>query len=77
MNTVGPVRASIGDATYDSLRDGIAAGRFPPGSRLPSERALSEGMGVSPDSKYTVATSGSTSMAHVIDNATRITTYQY
>ena len=29
-----------------------------------------EGMGVSPDSKYTVATSESTSMAHVIDNAT-------
>jgi YVTN family beta-propeller protein len=30
-----------------------------------------EGMGVSPDSKYTVATSESTSMAHVIDNATQ------
>ena len=30
-----------------------------------------EGMGVSPDSQYTVATSESTSMAHVIDNATR------
>ena len=29
-----------------------------------------EGMGVSPDSKFTVATSESTSMAHVIDNAT-------
>ena len=30
-----------------------------------------EGMTVSPDGKYTVATSESTSMAHVIDNATR------
>ena len=30
-----------------------------------------EGMGVSPDGKFTVATSESTSMAHVIDNATR------
>ena len=29
-----------------------------------------EGMAVSPDGKYTVATSESTSMAHVIDNAT-------
>ena len=29
-----------------------------------------EGMTVSPDGKYTVATSESTSMAHVIDNAT-------
>ena len=29
-----------------------------------------EGMGVSPDGKFTVATSESTSMAHVIDNAT-------
>jgi len=28
-----------------------------------------EGMAVSPDDKYTVATSESTSMAHVIDNA--------
>ena len=30
-----------------------------------------EGMGVSPDSKFTVATSESTSMAHVIDNASQ------
>ena len=30
-----------------------------------------EGMGVSPDDKFTVATSESTSMAHVIDNATK------
>lgn len=45
--SVGPVRLTISDATYQSLRDGIAAGRFPPGSRLPSERELAERMGVS------------------------------
>ncbi len=36
-----------------------------------TERVEPEGMGVSPDSKFTVATSESTSMAHVIDNATQ------
>lgn len=45
--SVGPVRPTIADATYQSLREGIAAGRFPPGSRLPSERDLAERMGVS------------------------------
>ena len=44
---VGPVRPTIGDATYQSLREGIAGGRFPPGSRLPSERELADRMGVS------------------------------
>jgi GntR family transcriptional repressor for pyruvate dehydrogenase complex len=47
MSVVGPVRPTIGDATYQGLREGIAAGRFPPGSRLPSERELAESMGVS------------------------------
>ncbi|MSO69454.1 MAG: FadR family transcriptional regulator [Alphaproteobacteria bacterium] len=46
-NTLGPVRATISGATYQSLREGIAAGRFPPGSRLPSERDLADRMGVS------------------------------
>jgi len=45
--SVGPVRPTIGDATYQSLREGIAGGRFPPGSRLPSERDLADRMGVS------------------------------
>jgi GntR family transcriptional repressor for pyruvate dehydrogenase complex len=44
---VGPLRPTISDAAYQSLREGIAAGRFPPGSRLPSERELAERMGVS------------------------------
>lgn len=44
---VGPVRPTIGDATYQSLKDGITGGRFPPGSRLPSERDLAGRMGVS------------------------------
>ncbi|MGD9538448.1 MAG: FadR/GntR family transcriptional regulator [Alphaproteobacteria bacterium] len=47
MSGVGPVRPTIGDATYQGLRDGIAGGHFPPGSRLPSERELAERMGVS------------------------------
>jgi DNA-binding GntR family transcriptional regulator len=31
----------------DKLRAAIVAGRFPPGSRLPSERALADELGVS------------------------------
>jgi GntR family transcriptional repressor for pyruvate dehydrogenase complex len=47
MSVIGAIRPTVSSATYQGLREGIAAGRFAPGSRLPSERDLAQRMGVS------------------------------
>jgi DNA-binding FadR family transcriptional regulator len=47
-STIGLVgRNRVADQIIDTLRDGILTGRFPQGSRLPAERELASGFGVS------------------------------
>jgi GntR family transcriptional repressor for pyruvate dehydrogenase complex len=47
MAEVRPLRGSLGEAAFERLRDGIAGGRWAPGERLPSERALAERLAIS------------------------------
>ncbi len=37
---VRPLRGSLGEAAFERLREGITGGKWAPGERLPSERAL-------------------------------------
>ncbi|MBR46213.1 MAG: hypothetical protein CMM31_07000 [Rhodospirillaceae bacterium] len=47
MTDVQPLRGSLGEAAFERLRDGIAGGKWAPGERLPSERALAERLAIS------------------------------
>jgi len=42
-----PLRGSLGEAAFERLREGIAGGKWAPGERLPSERALAERLAIS------------------------------
>ena len=42
-----PLRGSLGEAAFERLREGISSGKWAPGQRLPSERALAEHLAIS------------------------------
>ena len=42
-----PLRGSLGEAAFERLREGISGGKWAPGQRLPSERALAEHLAIS------------------------------
>jgi len=44
---VQPLRGSLGEAAFERLREGIAGGKWAPGERLPSERALAARLAIS------------------------------
>ena len=44
---VQPLRGSLGEAAFERLREGISGGKWAPGQRLPSERALAEHLAIS------------------------------
>jgi len=44
---VQPLRGSLGKAAFERLRDGITGGKWAPGERLPSERALAQHLAIS------------------------------
>ena len=50
---VRPLRGSLGKAAFERLREGIAGGKWAPGERLPSERALARQKGVADGSRLT------------------------
>ncbi len=44
---VQPLRGSLGEAVFERLREGISGGKWAPGERLPSERALARHLAIS------------------------------
>ncbi|MDA0228579.1 MAG: FadR/GntR family transcriptional regulator [Proteobacteria bacterium] len=44
---VQPLRGSLGEAAFERLREGISGGKWAPGQRLPSERALAGHLAIS------------------------------
>ncbi len=44
---VRPLRGSLGEAAFERLREGITGGKWAPGERLPSERALARRLAIS------------------------------